>query len=273
MDKDGSKLVILWWIFITIISIFNISFISKYLLKYNLNLDQRNVTILAFIYTVVCGLRSFYPKNDVKQNCLFKSFLSIPIFGRSIATIAEISFINLVVLIFKKIVDDYNFKELILFKKILPNLIPVIVLAQIFCWSGCLTKNYLYNTAEETLWLVTFSIILLLMISLKTKVPFNNSKDEMIHKLLFLGIPIVTFYLIFLISNDIPMYFRNWKENKKNIRNSNFIENIKNFSKCSTISWSYKTWEKEIPWQTGYFTSGVWCAIGLALWFNKYLEM
>ena len=46
---------------------------------------------------------------------------------------------------------------------------PTIILAQIFSWMGCLTKNNLWNATEESLW--TFSFLVLLVISIST---YNN---------------------------------------------------------------------------------------------------
>ena len=272
MIIDKSKVVIYWWLFLSIISIINISFITNYLVTNKLNSYQKNITILALIYTFICGLRSFYPKNDLMQNCLFNSFLSTPIFGRTIATIAEMTLIYFFVLIFRQILNDFNFEKLVFFNNNLNYLIFIIAIAQIFCWIGCITKNSLYNSIEESLWLVTFCILLFCAICIKNDLP-NNGKGEMTKRMLSILIPSFIIYILFLFFIDIPMYYKNWKVSKDKISSDNFYNNMINFSKCNTINWSYDLWKEEIPWQTGYFTLAVWSTIYLTIWFNKYLEI
>ena len=147
------NITILWWLFISLASIYNIFDITSFFINTDFKNNHfylKNITILSMIYTYVGALRSFFPKKDVERICMVDSIFSYTFFGRTIATIAEISFAQFIVLIFKGIVAYLGKKYDIKFGNfyLIDLLVPLISIAQIFCWSGCLTTNSLLNVIE-----------------------------------------------------------------------------------------------------------------------------
>ena len=150
-----------WWYFMLIGSIINLKLISAFYFNNKLNQFQVKITQLAFIYTIVGALRAYYPKKDLERVCFSNSILSYPFFGRTIATVAEISYIQLIVLIKKKIIID-NFDKTNNMLIILDLIVPVIIFAQIMCWTGCLTKNSFWNTIEESIWALVSLVLFII---------------------------------------------------------------------------------------------------------------
>ena len=68
-----------------------------------------------------------------------------------------------------------------------------------------------------------------------------------------------------MIKIDIPMYIKRCKLGEKN--NLSFIESVKDMAICKNISQDFNVWKSDIPWFTGYFTSGSWSAIIFLLWY------
>ena len=68
------------------------------------------------------------------------------------------------------------------------------------------------------------------------------------------------------------MYINRWKTNPKP-KNKSMIENVKELCKIKKVSKSYEVWKEDIPWQTSYFSIGVWSAIGLSIWYHKYTNL
>lgn len=273
-DKYGTRKVYIWWIFLILVSIFNINYIVNFLLTNEMDNFQRKLTLLAMVYTVVCGIRSAFPKKDVECVCLFNSPLSWPLFGRSIATVAELCYIKLIILIITKVIKDVDSEDNFLKIYILDKLFPFIAIAQLFSWMGCLTKNNLWNASEESIWMITFTIITIININIYNKLSLldDSLKNNAIKSLLKLAIPFGILFVVFLIIIDIPMYISRWKKNP-NPKYKPMYENIKNLAQCKKVSKSFETWKQDIPWQTGYFTFGVWSSIGLVLWYNNYSKL
>ena len=273
-DEYGSRKVYIWWICLVSVSIFNIGYILNFFLTNEMNSYQRKLTLLSIVYAVVCGIRSAFPKKDVECVCLFDCPLSWPIFGRSIATIAELCYIKLIILIIKGVAEDIGIESGSISIMILEKLFPFIALAQIFSWMGCLTKNNLWNASEESIWMITFTIITIININISNKIYLQEDslKNNSIKSLLNMAIPLGIGFVLFLIIVDIPMYIKRWKKNP-DPEVKPMDENFRSLAQCKKVSKSFETWKQDIPWQTGYFTLGVWSSIGLVLWYNSYSKL
>lgn len=263
----NDKLTWYWWYFMLIGSIINLKLISDFYFNNRLNDFQMKITQLAFIYTIVGALRAYYPKKDLERVCFFDSILSYPFFGRTIATVAEISYIQLIVLIIKKIVVD-NFEKNSNILLTLDMLVPIIIFAQVMCWAGCLTKNSLWNTIEESIWAfvsLALFIINYIIYSDSKNLPQSN-KIQDVQQLSFIFMTGTLIFFIFMVTVDIPMYFRKWKNNQKN----SLFEMTQDMMQCKKTSTKLKYWKEEIPWKTGYFVFGVLSSILLVKWYYNY---
>ena len=262
---------IIWWKTLFFISIVNILLIINYYKNNGCDSEfHKKIIIYTMIYVFVAAIRGIFPIIHIKRICFNKSIISSPFIDRSIATIAEICFILLFTEIFKNLINNTTkSKNQIL---ILSLINYCIVCAQIFCWLGSLTKNYLFNVMEESTWTCCFIVILI--ISFKLYIFSNNNSNNQnnyLKKTLPLIIIPLIFYIIFMIINDVPLYYKRWKNNKN--KYINIFDGFNKMLKCNKISKSYNEWKEDYLWIFGYFTGAVWLSIYLVLWHTKYNKL
>ena len=234
------------------------------------------------IYTFVGALRSFFPKKDVERICMINSVLSYPAFGRTIATIAEIAFSQFIVYVFKGISNytlKYTGQNTSFLHSMVDLLVPMITIAQMFCWSGCLTTNSFFNVIEESIWTISSLIIILFASYLYSNLDVmkqNGLSDNKISSLktfltyfiIFTGI-----YFIFMIKVDVPMYYKRYQEYKlKNHNHLSFYDSFKDMCQCKEVTKDFNIWKHEMPWKTGYFVVGVYSTILITKWFYSFTK-
>src|SRR6202030_4613998 len=89
-----------WWSLLTLVSGANI---AVWFLLYRVLPEQSPgglgtssgvelMLLLCAVYVFGCAFRSFLPRADVQRICLFDTWLSSVVVGRSVATVAEICF-------------------------------------------------------------------------------------------------------------------------------------------------------------------------------------
>ena len=263
--------VLQWNKGLSIISIVNLLFLVYYYFSYDMKSIEKKMYILVFIYALVCSIRSIWPRLDNERICLHDNFMSKPIIGRTLATIAELSFAYLLLIFTKQIIDftklDKNLSNMNL------STFFLIVFAQIMCWVGVITKDTLWNALEESTWTVFALIFIYIYGSIFKKVYNVNAKNKkllMISKISPIIIILFIFYIIFMVNIDIPMYIRHSKEYKGKILN--LMDGLKELSICKKTTSLLKYWKDDIPWMSGYFTIAVWFSIYLLLWTRKFTE-
>lgn len=249
-------IIILWWIFLFSISILNILYMMLQYPKINTTFIYK-MYLLAFIYVIVNSIRAIWLRIDIERICFFDSILSSPLFGRIIATIAEICYILLILLIYNKIINRiYHNNNLTI---ILYIILLGIFLAELLSWKGCLSTNQKFNVLEESIWTLCAFILGIL-----TLIILFNEKNNKIKNLLYIVLLTIICYVIFMITVDIPMYDNRCK-NKTQF--TSLMASIYDMAKCKKISKDLKDWKEDMAWFTGYFTLGSWSSIGLFIWY------
>lgn len=103
-----NKLFNLWHTALSSVSIINVIIITYYSFFYKLSNDNihKYLIILSFIYSIVCSFRAIWLKKPVQQLCLNSNFFSSPFIGRTLATIAELSFATQIITFIKFITKE-----------------------------------------------------------------------------------------------------------------------------------------------------------------------
>ena len=206
---------------------------------------------LMYTYVLVNTLRSIHPKRDVENICLNKSKFSSVLIGRSIATVAEISFIVLLTIYYNKIANNK-------YSAYTKLIIAIIIISEIFSWLGCTTKNQIYNTLEESGWALSFIIFSVIVYQINSEKPSDNLRFQLFCYVLF---------VVYLLAVDIPMYYKRWENSKKKYLSiSQGIDDIKN---PKLITNDYNIWKQEMIWQTGYFFFASWYSIYIYFQINR----
>ena len=263
---------------LTLVSVINIFIITYYYFsKHNLNKFSKKLTILVMIYTYVCAIRGIYPRIEDSGLCAYDNTISKPIIGRTLATVAELSFAMFFVLLTKTFLKDIfkinNNTNLLGLKKINNVLFPLIILAQIFCWIGSITKDTQWNALEESLWAI-FALVKVVIYSIMYYNIYKISNNKLTNsiKLLKMLIPFIVIfmsvYFIYMVCIDVPLYIKKSKNYKGKL--NSLFQGLKELSLCRVVTFSYKKWKNEIPWLTSYFTLAVWFAIFMLIFYNDY---
>jgi hypothetical protein len=281
---------IIWWVLLSSISLFNIAiWIRSYLALLGAkSIDndwarggdgddhhpyQRHHLMLSGIYVFACAYRSFLPRIDLERYCLWDTALSSIFLGRSAATVAEISFAGQIALFLHHLgeVHDHPWARVLAIA-----LVPVITVAQCFCWCGVVTLNHGYHAIEESIWAAGALVVGLEMASLAVCHPEKAS----LRRLGMLGSVASFAFFWFMVTVDVPMYVRRWREGRGGctggreggevgetpprvlLRMTTF-EGGRDALRRRVVTKSWHVWKEETLWLTGYFSSAVWLSLFL----------
>ena len=118
--------------------------------------DVYVMLLLSAAYVCGCAFRSILPRADVQRICLFDTWLSSVTLGRSVATVAEICFATQWAIILRHLGTMVGANTTL---SAAWAIVPFILIAECFSWHGVLTKNYLSNAIENSIWAISFIIV------------------------------------------------------------------------------------------------------------------
>src|SRR5215216_1898744 len=104
--------------------------------------------LLSAAYVFGCAFRSFLPRADVQRICLFDTWLSSVVVGRSVATVAEICLAAQWALILHQLGTMTGAETTVNAAWII---VPLILIAEGFSWHAVLTTNYRHNAIENSI--------------------------------------------------------------------------------------------------------------------------
>jgi hypothetical protein len=254
----------IWWYLISSISILNIIallysakiFTNR---KQSINPDiypgRKALLWLSGIYTFGCAFRSFLPRIDLERICLVDSWFSTMFVGRTVATLAELSFIIQCVLLLREAGKGVGTRFSLNISIIL---IVLIVTAECLSWYAVISTNYLGSVIEETLWSIAGLLLIGCFISLRPHV-------SGVHRYFLNAMIIICAgYLIFMLMVDVPMYWNRWQQDiNLGTQYLSFNEGLLDAQKIYSVNFRWDVWQEEIPWMTLYFTIAVWVSIYL----------
>ena len=153
-------------------------------------------------YVFGCAFRSFLPRADVQRICLFDTWLSSVMVGRSVATVAEVCFAAQWAIILHQLGTMTGADTTLNAAWVI---VPLILIAECFSWYAVLTRNYLGNAIENSLWAVAFFIV---GVGLCRLLPEFHGVVRLVLVISIIGI---AGYLAFLATVDVPMYLARWR--------------------------------------------------------------
>ena len=153
-----------WWSLLTLVSGANIA--VWFLLYHQLHEQPTGslgstsgielMLLLCAAYVFGCAFRSFLPRADVQRICLFDTWLSSVVVGRSVATVAEICFAAQWAIILYQLGTMTGADTTVNAAWVI---VPLILIAECFSWYAVLTTNYLGNAIENSIWAVAFFVV------------------------------------------------------------------------------------------------------------------
>ena len=163
--------------------------------------------LLCAAYVFGCAFRSLLPRADVQRICLFDTWLSSVMVGRSVATVAEIALRRNGRCILHQLGTMTGADTTL---NVAWVIVPLILIAECFSWYAVLTTNYLGNAIENSIWAVAFFMI---GVGLCRLLP---EFDGSVRVVLAVAITGIVAYLAFLMTDrrpDVsePMADRGWR--------------------------------------------------------------
>jgi hypothetical protein len=257
-----------WWVLLTLVSSANIAiwfvlyreFQEQPSGSLGAGSDLKLMLLLCAGYVFGCAFRSILPRADVQRICLFDTWLSSVVVGRSVATVAELCFAAQWAIILNQLGRMTGAETTV---SVAWAIVPLIVVAEGFSWYAVLTTNYLGNAIENSIWAVAFFLV---GIGLCRLLPEFNGPVRLV---LFASIAGIVFYLAFLMTIDVPMYLSRWKavlaDGSKLL---GFFEGLRDVSTRWIVTHDVAHWEGEIAWMSLYFSAAVWASLALCVCYS-----
>jgi hypothetical protein len=252
-----SNPISVWWGFLLVVSSINVVFwlsLNRYLRRITLRFEL--LVFLSAAYVFGCAFRAILPRADVQRICLFDTWLSSVVLGRSVATVAEICFVTQWAIILRHLAGT---AESITARNIANAIVPLIVLAECCSWYAVITTSYLGNTLENSLWAVTFLLIAVALLLLLDR--FAGTMRLAIAAAL-LG---VLGYVAFMFTVDVPMYFERWQTDLASGKELlGLFSGLYDVTTRWVVTHRIAVWSDEIAWMSLYFSVAVWASLALS---------
>jgi hypothetical protein len=219
--------------------------------------------VLCAAYVFGCAFRSLLPRADVQRICLFDTWLSSVVVGRSVATVAEVCFAAQWAIVLHKLGAMTGSETT---SNVALLVVPLIVIAECFSWYAVLTTNYLGNAIENSIWAVTFFAI---GVGLGRLLPDFEGPVRAVLAAAIVGIG---GYIGFLIAVDVPMYLGRWRARLADgSRLLRPLEGLWDVSTRWVVTHDLAEWKDEIAWMSLYFSAAVWSSLGLCVFYSLRL--
>jgi hypothetical protein len=258
----GDQTVMTWWTGLCCLAFVNfclLLLIYRMHQRQKMNMSKQMIQlrnwmfILATLYTLGCGFRSVFPRGDLLRIVLYDSWISSVVIGRTVATIAELSFVAQWSLLLHEIGTFSSNKRIILLSKI-P--LPMIVIAELFSWYACITTNYFGTIIEESLWAVAAAI---------TVYGFLLARAHYVSKqrtYLQMGIVTGCLYVLYMVLVDVPAYISKWSASEAVGRvYYSIYDGLIDVSTRWHYTRAFEDWQYEMVWMSLYFSVAVWISM------------
>jgi hypothetical protein len=216
--------------------------------------------LLCAAYVFGCAFRSFLPRADVQRICLFDTWLSSVVVGRSVATVAEVCFAAQWAIILHQLGTLPGADTTLNAAWVI---VPLILIAEGFSWYAVLTTNYLGNAIENSIWAGAFLVV---GIGLCRLLPEFDGPVRVVLVIAIIGI---AGYLAFIMTIDVPMYLSRWRavvaEGGMLLRP---LDGLRDVSTRWVVTHDLAEWKGEIAWMSLYFSAAVWASLALCVFYS-----
>lgn len=262
--KDADRRVLAWWAILSGISVANIrawfisrrEFHARARRSPRLHHQTRIWQIpLSAVFVAVCAIRSFFPRADVQRIVLFDGWISSVLVGRSLATVAELSFMAQLALLTWE-VSLHGENELGM--RVAKTVVPLIAVAETCSWYAVITTSYLGNVCEESIWAV--SAFLLVIGAISNWKDATRTWKVLLAVLMALGAS----HVLFESFVDVPMYVHRYQADLAAHKPTlGFLQGIDDLAHYWVVTYRWEDWKSEIAWLSAYFSLVVWASIGI----------
>lgn len=217
---------------------------------------QRLQLLLSALYVLGCGYRSLLPVFDVPRVVMVDSWASSVLVGRSVATLAELSFAAQWALLLRCAGLAAQRRRVLWAAH---AVLPLILLAELHSWYAVLTTRNIGHVVEESLW---GAVAVLSVGGLLALWPGASPRAR---RWLALAIAAGGGYAVYMFAVDVPMYWARWVADEAAGRSyPTLATGLADAAGHWHVSHDWARWRSEVVWMTLYFSVAVWVSIGLA---------
>ena len=211
--------------------------------------------LLSAGYVFGCAFRSVLPVFDVPRICIFDTWLSSVVVGRSVATVAELCFVAQWALMLSRVSAVLDSRP---GRRAALAIVPLICVAELCSWYSVLTTSNLGHVLEETLWGLCAALLVASMLHV-----WPNCSRR--HRPLLLAWCVAGVgYVLFMFMVDVPMYWTRWLADEAAGRTyMTLAQGMTDVSGRWVVSHRWDDWQHEVTWMSLYFSVAVWISIGL----------
>jgi hypothetical protein len=261
---NWSNPVAIWWSCLLLVSAGNVALLLWLYSRFRKTDIARRAGALAIepllllcaAYVFGCAFRSVLPRADVQRICLFDTWLSSVLAGRSVATIAELCFVIQWAIVLRALANAANADTA---RKISKTIVPLVVLAEGCSWYAVITTNYLGNVLENSLWTAAFLLIGIALLQLFTR--FRG----VVQFAIAAAAAGIAGYVVFMCTVDVPMYFvRGQADVASGKEFFGLFSGLHDVATRWIVTRDIASWRDEIAWMSLYFSTAVWTSLLLA---------
>jgi hypothetical protein len=258
-----SNPVAIWWSFLVAASSANVALLLWLRRRFRRAAVGRRagavalelLLLLSAAYVFGCAFRSVLPRADVQRICLFDTWLSSVLVGRSVATVAELCFVLQWAIVLRLLADIANSDTA---RNVAKAIVPLIVLAECCSWYAVITTNYLGNVLENSLWALTFALVGVALLRLM------RFFRGLVRLLIAAAAAAAAAYVAFMCTIDVPMYFLRWQADAASGREFfGLFGGLYDAATHWVVSRDIAAWKDEIAWMSLYFSMAVWASLAL----------
>jgi hypothetical protein len=273
--ENVSTGVLVWWGLLTIFGIIGIilwlatarAFLGgRGAQSATLFVARRRHLALSGVYALGCCFRAMLPRADVQRICLYDSWLSSVMLGRSVATVAELAFAAQWALMLSEASHNRHGGAARFASRVV---VPMIAVAEVFSWYAVITTNFIGNAIEQSLWMAA---VALLTFSLVRILPAYTGE---LRKLVLVWVAFGTAFVLFICFVDVPMYVTRWQADQAAGRTYlSLQEGLHDLNVRWIVTRAWEPWKDEMAWMALYFSAAVWLSISLVRspWLGSFVR-
>src|SRR5262245_34351053 len=262
MDQMATGVKV-WWITLCVLAAFNVcvwvysalAFMRRKESSPGFYATRWPHVLLSAGYVLGCAFRSVLPRADVQRICLYDSWLSSVLVGRSVATVAELCFAAQWALLLRELSEAHEDRYGVALSRVV---VPMIAVAEICSWYAVLTTSYIGNAMEQSIWTLTAAM-------LATALFFQwRRASGMLSYFLAASMIACAGFVAFMCTVDVPMYLSRYILDETQGRPYlSLAQGLQDVSLRWVVTHSWHEWHEEIAWMTLYFSLCVWISIAL----------
>lgn len=194
--------------------------------------------------------------HDIARHCVVDSWLSNVLLGRSVATLAELSFAAQWTLLLGEMARAHDSAVIRITAR---ALLPTLVLAELCSWFAVLTRANLGHVIEESLWTLAAGFVVASLVALWPRCA--AATRPRLAALAAAG----GAYILFMLHVDVPMYWARWlADEAAGQPYLSLAQGLLDAARPCVPSRRWGDWQAEVAWMTLYFSVAVWLSIAMA---------